>query len=174
MATKLMVRDDLILGKHNGDFGVVCPDSLIGVDVRALRFVDNEVINASDNKQWFIDDSSFKHIVNHGNWQPLECNIDDQLLKNGDVWVVADALYWDKREARKLRDELREHVDKYTLPTATIDDAPVTPDQQNEAVAKSHELAAWPSLDKWPYIPLPNLPEWMPLPLSGIPSWPEN
>ncbi|NOH61139.1 hypothetical protein [Vibrio sp. RE88] len=168
MATKLMVRNDLVLGKHNGDFGIMIPDEFKGVDIHLLRLMDGKLINASENKQWFIDESSCKHIVDIGNCQPLECSINDQLLKEGNAWVVADILFWDKKEARKLRDELRNHVDKYTTPTATIDDIPVTSEQQSEAIAKSHELAAWPSQDNWPYISLPELPNWMPTPQQSI------
>lgn len=173
MATKLMVRNDLVLGKHDGDFGLTLPDEFKGVDIHLLRVVDGKLINASENKQWFIDESSCKHIVDVGNCQPLECKINDQLLREGDAWVVADALFWDKQEARKLRDELRAHVDKYTTPTATIDDVPVTSEQQSEAIAKSHELASWPAINNWPYVELPSLPDWMP-PMSTPVNWPPS
>lgn len=174
MAIKLMVNGDLVLGKHNGNFGVPCPDELEHIDIRCLRVLDGNVIDASDNKQWFIDQSSFKHIVNTGDYQPLECDINDTVLMMDGVWIVANALYWDKQTARKLRDELRSYVDTYASLTATIDDVPVTTEQMNEAIAKSHELAAWPSLPDWPYIELPKLPDWMPIPVSGVPVWPVN
>lgn len=174
MVTKLMVRNDLVLGKHDGDFGIPLPDEFKGVDIHLLRIADGKPINASENKQWFIDESSCKHIVDIGNCQPLDCNINAQLLRDGGAWVVANTLFWDTQEARKLRDELRAHVDQYTTPTATIDDAPVTPEKQNEAITKSHELAAWPSLDGWPYIALPDLPAWMPNPKTSLSEWPRE
>ena len=59
--------------------------------------------------------------------------------------------------ARKLRDSLRNSIDKFLLPSSTINDTLVTEEQKQILIQDSLLLAKWPSIESWPYIPLPTL-----------------
>jgi hypothetical protein len=88
MAIKVVVKDDLIIGKHDGVFGVVLPKVLSDVDISKLRFLNGQVFDASDYEGWFIDSFGVKHIVEGDGWQELECHFDDALVLNNGAWRV--------------------------------------------------------------------------------------
>jgi hypothetical protein len=61
------------------------------VGVFALRRFDNELIDVSKNTSFFICNRGLKHIEKlETDWQELECNFKDTLIKSDDVWVVLD------------------------------------------------------------------------------------
>lgn len=72
--------------------------------------------------------------------------------------------------ARKLRDSLRNSIDKFLLPSSTISDILVTEEQKNTLIQDSLSLAKWPSTENWPYVALPTLSELCET-LITIPEW---
>ena len=73
-------------------------------------------------------------------------------------------------KARSLRDSLRDSIDKFLLPSSTIEDVLVTEEQKNTLIQDSLLLAKWPAQEGWPYIPLPVLSE-LCVSLITIPDW---
>lgn len=73
-------------------------------------------------------------------------------------------------KARGLRDSLRDSIDKFLLPSSTIEDVLVTEEQKNTLIQDSLLLAKWPTQEGWPYIPLPILSE-LCVTLINIPDW---
>lgn len=59
--------------------------------------------------------------------------------------------------ARNLRNGLRNSIDTYLMPAATINDVLVTDEQKQTLIADSLLLAAWPATAGWPFVPLPSL-----------------
>lgn len=57
--------------------------------------------------------------------------------------------------ARSLRNNLRDKIDKYLLPSSTIDDQLVTDSQKQTLIEDSLCLAKWPAQEGWPFINLP-------------------
>lgn len=72
--------------------------------------------------------------------------------------------------ARNLRNGLRNSIDTYLMPAATINDVLVTDEQKQTLIADSLLLAAWPTTAGWPFVPLPTL---SPLlnDLIAVPAW---
>lgn len=72
--------------------------------------------------------------------------------------------------ARSLRNSLRNSIDTYLMPAATINDVLVTDEQKQTLIADSLLLAAWPTTAGWPFVPLPTL---SPLlnDLIAVPAW---
>lgn len=62
-----------------------------------------------------------------------------------------------KTRAREIRNLLRDKIDKFLLPSSTINDTLVTEEQKQILIQDSLLLAKWPSIESWPYIPLPTL-----------------
>ena len=83
------------------------------------------------------------------------CVIGDSLL-NGSVIAKAATIDY-AAQARSLRNSLRSKIDRYLMPAATINDTLVTDEQKQALIADSLVLAAWPTTDGWPLIPLPEL-----------------
>lgn len=71
---------------------------------------------------------------------------------------------------RKLRDSVRECIDKYLLPASTISDQLVTDEQKSTLIQDSLTLAKWPAQEGWPYIDLPVLSD-LCKSLLTIPVW---
>ena len=84
------------------------------------------------------------------------CNIGDSFV-GGKVMAKATSARNYEVDARRLRNSLRSKIDAYLMPAATIHDAQVTDEQKQTLVADSLLLAAWPSTDGWPLVPLPEL-----------------
>ncbi len=75
-----------------------------------------------------------------------------------------------KTLARNLRNSIRNKIDKFLLPAATINDVLVTEDQKQILIQDSLLLAAWPVTDGWPYVNLPSLSD-LCQSLITIPLW---
>lgn len=88
MDIKVVVKDDLIIGKHDGAFGFVLPKDLSDVSASNLRFLDGEFFDVSDWTNWFIDSFGVKHVIEGHGWQELECHCDDVLVLDDGQWRV--------------------------------------------------------------------------------------
>jgi hypothetical protein len=88
MDTKVVVKDDLIIGKHDGAFGLELPKDLSDVSVSNLRFLNGKFLDVSDWTNWFIDGSGVKHVVEGSGWQELECHFNDVLILDDGQWRV--------------------------------------------------------------------------------------
>ena len=75
-----------------------------------------------------------------------------------------------KTRAREIRNLLRDKIDKFLLPSSTINDTLVTEEQKQTLIQDSLLLAAWPATEYWPYVPFPVLSE-LCQSLITIPSW---
>lgn len=75
-----------------------------------------------------------------------------------------------KTRAREIRNLLRIKIDKFLLPSSTINDILVTEEQKQTLIQDSLLLAAWPATESWPYVPFPVLSE-LCQSLITIPSW---
>jgi hypothetical protein len=72
--------------------------------------------------------------------------------------------------ARTLRNSIRNKIDKYLLPTSTINDILVTEEQKQTLMQDSLLLATWPATESWPYVAFPVLSD-LCQSLITIPSW---
>ena len=72
--------------------------------------------------------------------------------------------------ARNLRNGLRNSIDTYLMPAATINDVLVTDEQKQTLIADSLLLAAWPATAGWPFVPLPTLSPLL-SELITVPAW---
>ena len=72
--------------------------------------------------------------------------------------------------ARSLRNSLRNSIDTYLMPAATINDLLVTDEQKQTLIADSLLLAAWPTVAGWPFVPLPTLSPLL-YELITVPEW---
>lgn len=72
--------------------------------------------------------------------------------------------------ARSLRNSLRNSIDTYLMPAATINDLLVTDEQKQTLIADSLLLAAWPTTAGWPFVPLPTLSPLL-YELITVPEW---
>jgi len=96
---KYYIVEDLIQGLLN-------PGSLVP-DVNYLRYnpKTKEVIDIRKLPQpytFYIDEKGIKHILQlNQNWQPLQCNYDDELINDNGIWRV-------KTEAEKLQEKIQE------------------------------------------------------------------
>ncbi len=72
--------------------------------------------------------------------------------------------------ARNLRNSLRNSIDTYLMPAATINDVLVTDEQKQTLIADSLLLAAWPTTAGWPFVPLPTLSPLL-YELITVPEW---
>lgn len=81
------------------------------------------------------------------------------ILDSGNVVapIVSSQTVDYEQRARRLRDSIRDQIDKHVLPTSTIADELVTEEQKAILVQDSLTLAKWPSLEGWPFIELPEL-----------------
>ena len=96
------------------------------------------------------------------------CKIGDSLGATGVVPKVIPVDHATK--ARNLRNSLRNQIDTYLMPAATINDALVTDGQKQTLIADSLALAAWPTTAGWPLVPLPELSPLLHS-LVTVPNW---
>ena len=96
------------------------------------------------------------------------CKIGDSLGATGVVPKVIPVDHAAK--ARNLRNSLRDQIDAYLMPAATIADALVTDEQKQTLIADSLALAAWPTTAGWPLVPLPELSPLLHS-LVTVPNW---
>ena len=100
---KYYIVEDLIQGLLN-------PGSLVP-DVNYLRYnpKTKEVIDIRKLPQpytFYIDGKGIKHILQlNQNWQPLQCNYDDELINDNGIWRV-------KTETEKLQEKKQEKQEK--------------------------------------------------------------
>ena len=60
-------------------------------NIFALRKSKDKIIDVSEKTSFFICNRGLKHIEKlETDWQELECNFKDTLIKSDDVWVVFD------------------------------------------------------------------------------------
>ncbi len=90
MATKVVVRDDLIIGHHNGGFGLDLPRHLSDVSFSSLRYNGAKLIDISaiGLAVFYVDAGGVKHIIEGDGWQELECHYDDVLVLDNGLWRV--------------------------------------------------------------------------------------
>lgn len=131
------------------------------------------------------------YIFNSSNVCIGTCNFEpdkEDLKSRGEFFVQSDnhhklgSIYSDNQinevivsvdytaKARSLRDSLRDSIDKFLLPSSTIEDVLVTEDQKNTLIQDSLLLARWPTQEGWPYIQLPTLSDLCTY-LVGNPVW---
>lgn len=96
------------------------------------------------------------------------CRIGDSLIDGVIVSSVAPVDY--EASARNLRNSLRNRIDRYLMPAATINDVPVTEEQKKILVADSVALAEWPATVGWPFVSLPTLSALLNS-LVDVPAW---
>lgn len=131
------------------------------------------------------------YIFNSSNVCIGTCNFEpdkEDLKSRGEFFVQSDnyhnlgSIYSDNQinevivpvdytaKARGLRDSLRDSIDKFLLPSSTIEDVLVTEDQKNTLIQDSLLLAKWPTQEGWPYIALPELSD-LCKSIMVIPEW---
>ena len=97
-----------------------------------------------------------------------ECRLGDALI---DGVIVPKVVPVDHAAmARNLRNGLRNSIDTYLMPAATINDVLVTDEQKQTLIADSLLLAAWPATAGWPFVPLPALSPLLHS-LITVPAW---
>ncbi|MCG9790682.1 hypothetical protein L1D61_26490 [Vibrio mediterranei] len=69
------------------------------------RLVDGEIVDVSQFTQFFIDKGGRKHAVDLDSYQPLSCNIDDELVFDDGAWRIKTPLdfYQDSRDEVEKR-----------------------------------------------------------------------
>ena len=97
-----------------------------------------------------------------------ECRLGDTLA--GGVVVPKVVPVDHAAMARNLRNGLRNSIDTYLMPAATINDVLVTDEQKQTLIADSLLLAAWPATAGWPFVPLPTLSPLL-SELITVPAW---
>lgn len=110
MGIKLVVRDDLVIGKHNGNFGIALPYEFSGVAISNLRLLGGKVFDASNLDKWFIDDHGVKHVVESDGRQALDCRIDDNLVFDNGVWRVRGSVDDEQGRASAIKDECQRRI----------------------------------------------------------------
>lgn len=80
--------DDLVIGTVSGTVdGWPIPDELSQLRLEQLRLLSGKIIDARQNRQWFIDHGGRKHIIPGEGYQPLECALADRLhMDAGGNW----------------------------------------------------------------------------------------
>lgn len=76
-----------------------------------------------------------------------------------------------KKNARLIRDQIKDQVGKVFNPGFTIKDKPLTDLQKEELLKYCISLSRWPKKADWPNIKLPKAPKWL-ISLVEIPQWP--
>ena len=76
---KIIVIDDYPAGI--GSAGIETNIALMNA-----RLVDGQVIDASQLTKFYIDDDGLKHAVKRYGYQEVECDFDDELVKENDFW----------------------------------------------------------------------------------------
>lgn len=77
--------DDLVIGTASGSVdGWPIPDGLSRLPLEQLRLLSGEIIDARENRHWFIDFGGRKHITPGEGYQPLECALTDRLYMDAD------------------------------------------------------------------------------------------
>lgn len=84
-------KQDYPVGTVSGNGGTAVPAALAGLPVNRLRWDGAAVVDAASYTHFFIDDAGLTHIIQHdGQWQPLECGWDDELIDDGSWRVVTN------------------------------------------------------------------------------------
>ncbi|MCX4026912.1 hypothetical protein H0A36_12050 [Endozoicomonas sp. SM1973] len=86
---------------------VYCYDVVTGVingkapdNIDYLRFNGEQVVDARNYSEFYIDKNGTKHIVQHeADWQPLICDFNDDLVKDSNGWRT-------KTEQEKLQEKI--------------------------------------------------------------------
>ncbi|MFD1792066.1 hypothetical protein ACFSE0_10500 [Ochrobactrum teleogrylli] len=145
-----IIKDDLVIGTMMGTVdGITIPPQLIDVQIDRLRFHNGELIDASECRDWYIDELGQKHIVAGERWQAIQCGIDDRLVRSGaDGWQM-DAL-------TAIKDALKRQVDagaeaerlKYITPGA----GQAMTYQQKVTEAQAFKAASNPQASDYPIL----------------------
>ena len=94
-----------------------------------------------------------------------------ELSADGRLQTKVNSTFIDyKASARELRNSLRNKIDTFLLPAATISDVLVSEEQKNTLIQDSLLLAKWPAQEGWPYIVLPDLSD-LCKSIMTIPEW---
>lgn len=86
-----LIKEDLVQGFGNQESWPKVPDDLIIHSITSLRFDGVKVINTNKIKNWLIDGSGLKRLPSmhpDKDWQAINCNFDDELIKESGVWRV--------------------------------------------------------------------------------------
>lgn len=84
--------------------------------------------------------------------------------------IFVDATNYEQK-ARQIRDNIRNGLNIFLLPASTFKDVLITDAQKEDLIKDSLALAAWPTTEGWPYIPLPDLSDTSKLLMEDIPTW---
>lgn len=84
--------------------------------------------------------------------------------------IFVDATDYEQK-ARQIRDRIRNKLNIFLLPASTFKDVLITDTQKENLIKDSLALAAWPTAEGWPFIPLPDLSETSKLIMEDIPTW---
>ncbi|MEM5529546.1 hypothetical protein WN093_12035 [Gammaproteobacteria bacterium AS21] len=103
MDIKVVVREDLVVGRIKGGFGLELPSNLNHLSNQELRLVDGKLVDVSKNTDWYVDEQGLKHVSQKNNdWQYINCLFDDFLIEKNNQWSVLseqDLFVFDKAEA---------------------------------------------------------------------------
>ncbi|CAB4327459.1 MULTISPECIES: hypothetical protein [unclassified Brucella] len=100
-----IIQDDLVVGTMSGTVdGVEIPLHLSSVPTDRLRYLDGELIDASENREWFVDNLGQKHIIAGEGWQSLTCGIDERMARGNDGQWRASPLETIKAQLKRRID----------------------------------------------------------------------
>ena len=94
-----------------------------------------------------------------------------------DIPVVEESPEQIKARARVLRDEFIVSTDRMLVSDFTINNIPLTAEQQAELLDVRQKFKVWPESEGWPKVELPEIPQWILIEAVNngyiVKNWPE-
>ncbi|MEH3401869.1 tail fiber assembly protein [Enterobacter cloacae] len=94
-----------------------------------------------------------------------------------DIPVVEESPEQIKARARVLRDEFIVSTDRMLVSDFTINNIPLTAEQQAELLGVRQKFKVWPESEGWPKVELPEIPQWILIEAVNngyiVKNWPE-
>ncbi|MPU94455.1 tail fiber assembly protein [Escherichia coli] len=94
-----------------------------------------------------------------------------------DIPVVEESSEQIKARARVLRDEFIVSTDRMLVSDFTINNIPLTAEQQAELLDVRQKFKVWPESEGWPKVELPEIPQWILIEAVNngyiVKNWPE-
>lgn len=94
-----------------------------------------------------------------------------------DIPVVEESPEQIKARARVLRDEFIVSTDRMLVSDFTINNIPLTAEQQAELLDVRQKFKVWPESEGWPNVELPAIPQWILIEAVNngyiVKNWPE-
>ncbi|WP_336217802.1 tail fiber assembly protein [Enterobacter hormaechei] len=94
-----------------------------------------------------------------------------------DIPVVEESSEQIKARARVLRDEFIVSTDRMLVSDFTINNIPLTAEQQAELLDVRQKFKVWPESEGWPNVELPAIPQWILIEAVNndyiVKNWPE-